>query len=68
MQALLPTDAPAVKLSVPARSPLDHSLKSPVLQQLGERLRVTYGPMDAPLPARLAELIETMERREHARD
>jgi hypothetical protein len=39
-----------------------------VLQQLGERLRVTYGPMDAPLPARLAELVETMERREQARD
>jgi hypothetical protein len=63
-QALLPTDAPAVKFphqsdSIPSQAP-----GSCDLQQLAERLRVAYGPVEAPLPARLAELVERLARRE----
>lgn len=63
-QALLQSDAPAVTL--PRRSDTIPSqvLDSCDLQQLGERLRLTYGPVEAPLPARLAELVERLARRE----
>jgi hypothetical protein len=30
-------------------------------------LRLTYGPVEAPLPARLAELVERLARREQAK-
>ena len=65
-QALLPTDTPTVPFSrrsdtIPSQAP-----GSCDLQQLGERLRLTYGPVEAPLPARLAELVERLERREQA--
>jgi hypothetical protein len=63
-QALFPTDAPAVTFprrsdTIPSQAP-----GSCDLQQLGERLRLTYGPVEAPLPARLAELVERLVRRE----
>ena len=63
-QALLPTDAPAVTFprrsdTIPSQAP-----GSCDLQQLGERLRLTYGPVEAPLPARLAELVVRLVRRE----
>jgi hypothetical protein len=63
-QVLLPTDAPAVRpprrsASIPSQAP-----GSCDLQQLGERLRVAYGPVEAPIPVRLAELVERLERRE----
>lgn len=65
-QALLPTDASAARVprradSIPSQAP-----GSCDLQQLGERLRVTYGPVEAPLPARLAELVERLARQEQA--
>jgi hypothetical protein len=67
-QTLLQHDAPAVALprrsdSIPSQAP-----GSCHLQQLGERLRLTYGPVEAPLPARLAELVERLARREQGRD
>jgi uncharacterized protein YidB (DUF937 family) len=43
---------------------VDQSLDSNDLQQLGERLRLTYGPVETHLPARLAELVERLARRE----
>ena len=66
-QALLPTDAPTVRLprlsaSIPSQAP-----GSCDLQQLGERLRVAYGPVEVPLPARLAELVERLARQEHVK-
>lgn len=65
-QILLPTDAPAVRFprlsdSIPSQAPGSYDL-----HQLGERLRVAYGPVEAPLPARLAELVERLARREQA--
>jgi hypothetical protein len=64
MQALLPIDAPEVTFSIPPHSTFDQSLASNDLQQLGERLRLTYGPVETDLPARLAELVERLTRRE----
>ena len=63
-QTLLQSDASAVTFarrsdSIPSQAP-----GSCDLQQLGERLRLTYGPVEAPLPARLAELVERLVRRE----
>jgi hypothetical protein len=68
-QALLRTDAPAVTLS--GRSDtidtIAHQARGSCgLQQLGERLRLAYEPVQAPLPARLAELVERLARREQA--
>jgi hypothetical protein len=67
-QTLLQSDAPAVTVTLPHRSDTTSSQApgSCDLQQLGERLRLTYGPIEAPLPTRLAELVERLERREHA--
>ena len=64
MQALFATDAPTVTLPLPSRATLNQSLTSSELQLLGERLRVAYGVVEAPLPARLAELVERLARRE----
>jgi hypothetical protein len=66
MQALLPPDAPTVTLSPPTYTLLNQSLDPDDLQQLGERLRAAYGPVEAPLPPRLAELVERLARREEA--
>lgn len=68
MQALLPTDAPTVLLPCLSDPTLDQTQGSVDLQQLGERLRVAYGPVEAPLPARLAELVERLSRRERTGD
>jgi hypothetical protein len=35
---------------------------------LGKRLRLTYGPVEASLPVRLAELVERLARREQIKD
>jgi hypothetical protein len=64
MQAQLPIDAPKVTFSIPPHSTVDQSLDANDLQQLGERLRLTYGPVETSLPARLAELVERLARRE----
>ena len=64
MQALFATDAPTVTLPLPSHATLNQSLTSSELQLLGERLRVAYGAVEAPLPARLAELVERLARRE----
>jgi hypothetical protein len=66
MQALLPTDAPAATFPLPANSTLNQLLDSRELQRLRARLRLAYGPVEAPLPARLAELVERLARREQA--
>jgi hypothetical protein len=64
MQALHPTEVPTIKLPVPTHPVLKQSLDPSDLQWLGERLRVAYGPVEAPLPARLTELVERLARRE----
>jgi hypothetical protein len=64
-QALLPTDAPTVTLSRRSDTISNQARGSRDLQRLGERLRLTYGPVvEAPLPVRLAELVERLARRE----
>jgi hypothetical protein len=55
-----------------ASSPIGYQIE-PVagflyLQRLGERLRLTYGPVETTLPTRLAELVERLARREQGRD
>jgi hypothetical protein len=67
-QALLPTDAPTVTFPLPADTTLNQSLDAYDLQQLGERLRVAYGPVEASLPARLADLVERLARREQSKE
>ena len=68
MQALLPTNAQSVTLSPPSDPMVDQTQGSIDLQQLGERLRVAYGPVEAPIPPRLAELMERLARRERTGD
>ncbi len=67
-QALLPTDAPTVTFPLPTYATLNQSLDAYDLQQLGERLRVAYGPVEASLPARLADLVERLARWEQSKD
>ena len=66
MQALFPTDTrtPTVTLPSSANTTLSQSLDPSDLQWLGERLRVACGPVEAPLPARLTELVERLARHE----
>jgi hypothetical protein len=66
MQALFPTDthSPTVTLPSSANTTLSQSMNPSDLQWLGERLRVACGPVEAPLPARLAELVERLTRHE----
>ena len=68
MQALLPTDAPAATFPLPTNATLNRLLDSRELQRLRVRLLLAYGPVEAPLPARLAELVERLARREQAED
>ena len=66
MQTLSQTDtrAPTVTPPLLADTKLSQSLAPSDLQWLGERLRDAYGPVEASLPARLAELVERLDRRE----
>jgi len=68
MQALLPTDAPAVTLPFPNDTLSNQCLDVQELQRLGDLLRVICGPVEAALPARLAELVERLARREQTKD
>ncbi len=68
MQALFPTDALTATLPLPSHATLNQSLPSSELQFLGERLRVAYDLVEAPLPARLAELLDRLARREQIKD
>ena len=68
MQALHPTEAPTIKFPLPTHTTLNQSLDPSDLQWLGERLRVAYGPVEAPLSARLTELVERLARREQSKD
>jgi hypothetical protein len=68
MQALLPTDTPAATLPLPPTTLSSQALGSDELQRLRDSLRLAYGPVEAPLPARLAELAERLARREQAED
>jgi hypothetical protein len=68
MQVLLPTDASAATPPFPPESTLSQGLGSDELQMLGDRLRLTYRPVEAPLPVRLTELVERLARREQAKD
>jgi len=67
-QALLPTDTPTVTPPFHPNSPSNEGLGSCELQTLRERLRLTYGPVETALPARLAELVERLARREPGKD
>lgn len=67
-QVLLPTDTPAAPHPFPSDSTASQGLGSDELQMLGDRLRLTYGPVEAPLPVRLAELVERLARREQVKD
>jgi hypothetical protein len=69
-QALFPTGSSTdtLPLPLPPDTTSDQLLGSNDLQRLGDRLRVTYGPVETPLPARLAELVERLARREQGRD
>lgn len=67
-QALLPADAPTVAFPRPSGPTPNQALGSCDLQRLGERLRVTYGQVESALPARLAELVERLARREQPND
>jgi hypothetical protein len=68
MRALLPTDAPPITLPLSAHATVNQSLAPSELQWLGDRLRVAYGQVEAPLPARLTELVERLARRERPKD
>jgi len=68
MQALLPTVASTATFPLLTDTPLNQPVDAYDPQQLGERLRVAYGPVEAPLPARLAELVERLARQEQTRD
>jgi hypothetical protein len=68
MQALLQTDAPAATFPLTSDSPSGQGLASRERQTLGERLQRTYALVETPLPARLAELVERLARREQAED
>ena len=59
---------PAATLSLPSDRPSSQGLGSHERQTLGERLRLAYGQVDATLPARLAELVERLARREQGED
>lgn len=67
MQALLQADAPKVTFPLPVDPASDPVLASHSLQHLGERLRQSYDVAREPLPARLAELVERLARREQAK-
>jgi hypothetical protein len=67
-QALLPTDAGKVMFRLPTDTPVNELVDAFDLQQLGERLRGAYGPVEAPLPARLAELVERLVRHENSKN
>jgi hypothetical protein len=68
MQTLLPSDTPPIAFPLSAHATVDQSLAPSELQWLGDRLRVAYGPVEAPLPARLTELVERLARRERPKD
>ena len=68
MQALLPTATPPDRFPASAHMSPKQSLDTNDLQRLGERLRVAYGPVEASLPARLAELVERLAQREKSKD
>jgi len=70
MQTLSRTDthAPTVTPPLLADTKLSQSLAPSDLHWLGERLRAAYGPVEAPLPARLTELVERLARHEIPRE
>jgi hypothetical protein len=67
-QALLQTDTPRVTTPLLSEIPSSEGLDSSDLQMLGERLQLTYGPIEVALPARLAELVERLVRREQSEE
>ncbi len=68
MLGLPPTDAPASTFPLRAGTTSNQLPDSPELQRLGELLQETYAPVEDTLPARLAELVETLARREQGRE
>jgi hypothetical protein len=67
-QALLPTASLTITFPFPADTKLNKTPDSHELQTLLDHLRVAYGPVEEPLPVRLAELVERLVRREQASD
>ncbi len=64
MRALLPSVVEAVAVRFSAGRLKDRTLDPTSLEAIGDRLRATYEVADEPLPAKLAELVEQMARRE----
>lgn len=67
MQALPSTDAPPVTRFPSGSVPPNRASELDGLQRLGEQLRFVYGPVDAPLPTRLTELVERLARRDQTK-
>jgi hypothetical protein len=67
-QAMSPSHVRVVTPSFQSNSPSSQALGSYDIRALGDRLQLTYSPVEAPLPVRLAELVERLTRREQARD
>ena len=68
MRALLPSMFEAIAVRISADRLQEPTLHPHSLQKIGDRLRETYDVADEALPARLAELVERMARRERATD
>ena len=64
MRTLRPSEVESIRVSMPTESVTDPSLGSHCLTKLGERLRASYDVVDEPLPVRLTELLDRLERRE----
>ena len=64
MRTLRPSEVESIRVSIPAESVTDPSLGSHCLKKLGERLRTSYDVVNEPLPVRLTELLDRLERRE----
>jgi Anti-sigma factor NepR len=64
MRTLRPSEVESIRVSIPTESVTDPSLGSHCLKKLGERLRASYDVVNEPLPVRLTELLDRLERRE----
>ena len=67
-EALLPTDSSKVAFPLPTALMSNPVLPSHTLRSLGERLRVSYGMCEEPLPVQLTELVERLARREQTNE
>ncbi len=68
MRVLLPSEVQRISVCEPTPNAIDPTLSPRSLQKIGDRLRATYDVAQEPLPARLAELVELLARRERPKD